>query len=209
MPPQEIKQTVSTCYQGYTLRNDKKCFREVIEAPLEISPVVNVPYLQRCPPVTPPQTVKVGVASQLCEKKIRVEPIVLLSCPEGFVEIEDEQCWREEVTAPVKVCASKEGKDELDCPPTTRSSKKVAKCPIGTDREKERCFQTTIVPLVNVCPHGWTDSGEGCIGSVETPGVECRPGLRLVGEKCVGELVRPAITLTLKVPAEDCETKKY
>lgn len=68
--------------------------------------------------------------------------------------------------------------------------------------------QRTTAPPLNICPVGWNDDGNGCLGVLEgVPPLECHPGLRLVGDKCIGELVRPAISVALQTPA--CDTNKY
>lgn len=360
-PKKEIKETVSVCYQGYKLRSDKKCVREIVEEPLQLGNLVNIPYLEKCPPgyengkkgvcsnsfevppefycpvgwidnvtdcitteppeystecpkgkkwemvdgkcvflhnakrivstkcpdgshveedghcwktistydctpetkekkeekkkegkkreekkkdklrllgekkdeghkkenekkeekkkaeilkemqqVAAPRATKVGLASQSCERKILVEPFVMTSCPEGFYEDANDECWKEEVTAPVRVCASKTKKDDTDCPGRQRAAPKVAKCPVGTDKKKDKCVETHAVPPVNVCPPDWTDNGQGCTGHLDNvPSAECRPGLNLIDGKCVGDLVRHPVVLTLKVPEGECESKTY
>lgn len=347
----ESKQTVSTCYNGYTLRKDGKCVKEISEPATEISDMVNVPYLDKCPHgltyskkgcssstevsleyycpvgwqddgsecaivepgemtlrcitgdfidgkcvsvhtvpqiitsrcpdgssveadgncwkvigtfdctppvskekdkkgtkktklrslgekndnkkldeekgakhehedkkgkkkpevlkemvvVTAPRPTKVGVASQLCEKKIQTDALAIVSCPEGFTDIGG-ACSLEEVSAPVNVCVAT-GSTDGDCPSVSKFAPKYARCPTGSQKEKDRCVQTTVVPSLKVCAEGWTDSGEGCFGHLDIkPGLECRPGLTLVDSACVGQLVRPSISLTLQVP-EECDVK--
>lgn len=70
-------------------------------------------------------------------------------------------------------------------------------------------FQTTVVSPLNVCASGWKDTGTGCLGQLEkVPDVECRPGLTLVDDQCVGQLVRHPVHVSLKIP-EPCESKGY
>lgn len=80
------------------------------------------------------------MASQLCEKKMKVEPLVIISCPEGYVEIDNQECMKEEVTAPIRVCALKKKKND-ECEGVERETPKVAKCPAGTEKIKNKCIQ--------------------------------------------------------------------
>lgn len=80
------------------------------------------------------------MVSRQCERRVLVDPIVLISCPDGFIDAGDGECWSEEVTAPIRVCG-KDKSSESDCPPRQRATPKVAKCPEGTERVKDRCLQ--------------------------------------------------------------------
>lgn len=83
------------------------------------------------------------MASQLCEKKVMVEPLVLVSCPEGFVEVENEECLKEEVTAPISVCGLTKKKGDAECGGKQRETEKVAKCPAGAEKVKDKCIQVS------------------------------------------------------------------
>lgn len=87
------------------------------------------------------RTTRVGVTTQTCEKSVQVDPLVLISCPDGFAEGADEECWKEEIAAPIKICLSNKKKDDGNCRPIERVTPKVIKCPPGSEREKEKCVQ--------------------------------------------------------------------
>lgn len=59
------------------MRNDKKCVREIREAPMQISNVVAVPYLHRCPPGYSDEKKK-----DICASSVEVNPEYY--CPAGL-----------------------------------------------------------------------------------------------------------------------------
>lgn len=47
--PQEVTQSVATCYQGYTLMSDGTCEKQIEEEPSPAEGDITVPYIVRCP----------------------------------------------------------------------------------------------------------------------------------------------------------------
>lgn len=155
--------------------------------------------------VSAPRPTKVGVASQTCEKKVQVDAVAIVSCPEDFEDM-GEECVREVTTPPNTLCLSN-GSTTGACPPFVRRVPKYPQCPDGGNPNAfGKCIQIENAAAEHLCAEGFKDTGNGCTANVKSGGLECRPGLTLVGEKCVGKSVRPSVSLTLKAKP-GCENK--
>lgn len=139
--------------------------------------------------VSPPRPTKVAPISQTCERKAIVEAIAVVSCPEGFEDM-GEACTKESTFPTVSLCLSN-GSSEGACPPTVRRVPKVIQCTNGKQPVNEKCVEIETTAPESLCAEGFKDTGSGCTARVKSGGLECRPGLTLVKDKCIGKSVRP------------------
>lgn len=139
--------------------------------------------------VSPPRPTRITPLTQTCAKKIVVEALAIISCPEGFEDFGD-ACVKQTTNPPVTLCLSN-GSTEGACPPFIRRVPKLPQCSNGKPLVGNKCLEVESAPAQNICADGFKDTGNGCTARVKSGGLECRPGLSLVGEKCIGKSIRP------------------
>lgn len=154
--------------------------------------------------VTPPHAFKIGLATQTCTKKIQVEALALVSCPDGYFD-DGTACVKEIITEPFYSCpGGGAAVDGICVGPVTRIPK-IQKCADGTAPVNGQCLIIDTLPGHRSCGAGFTDVGTGCFGLVSTgEGLECPEGLALIGDRCVGQIVRPAVAVTMLSEPLDC-----
>lgn len=172
-----------------------------------VAPVKQVVEAEPCPEemvaVSAPRPTKVNVASQVCHKKVQVEAHAVSSCPPGYSD-NGSHCILEKVTPATTICLSGAARDG-SCPPVTKRVPKYPGCPKNTTTINGECFSNESSESVHVCPTGFLDNGAACLGVVEAPRWECPPGLTLTnGNRCVGEKVRPPVTLQVAAGDVPC-----
>lgn len=155
--------------------------------------------------VTPPRPTKIAPVSQTCAKQVVVDAEAVVRCPEGFEDFGD-SCVKQTTTPPTTLCLSN-GSTEGACPPVVRRVPKIAECPSGERTPDDRCLEIAYAPADNVCAEKFTDTGSGCTAVIKSGGLECRPGLSLVGKQCIGKSVRPSIAVDMKAPPSGCVNK--
>lgn len=107
--------------------------------------------------VSPPVPSRVSVASQTCEKKVMVDALAIVSCPEGFEDV-GEICLKETTISPKHLCLSN-GATEGVCPPVIQKHPKVVQCSNGEKPVDGKCINVQSAPAENLCAEGFKDTG--------------------------------------------------
>lgn len=154
--------------------------------------------------VSPPHASKVSPISQTCARKVPVDAIAIISCPDDFQDL-GEDCVKETTSPPTNLCLSN-GSTEGNCPPTIKRVPKVIRCSDGKSPVDGACIHTETTPEDKFCAEGYEEYKDSCIKFIKSSDYECPPGLKLNGDKCIGTSVRPSVSVTLKPPG-DCENK--